>query len=254
MFCPECTNKLFTFTVSTDTGAVILDFCGNCGGIWTDKGEANFIKIKDLLPLIPFLPKKGKHSTIQYNLLCPKDRTTLEIYRAESVPNDVSLYHCLICKGMWFPEKMFFKFKIAQKAKINYFKSWKIPLTSVYSVLLPILLITILGGGVLLAKVMYQNQEIRIKAKDVISKPLVLQPEPGIAVINFNSEKAAIASIRYWLNLKVTTDISISTTPQKSHTIILKNLEIGRTYSYQIILRQPEEVTSPIYTFKTKEE
>ena len=38
------------------------------------------------------------------------------------------------------------------------------------------------------------------------------------------------------------------------HTVTLKNLDPGTHYSYQIVLKTPEEINSEVYTFTTAKE
>jgi Zn-finger nucleic acid-binding protein len=252
MLCPECNHQLLPVTVKTDTGDVSLDYCASCGGIWADQGKANFVKTKDLTPLLALLPQKGIHPPPQ-NTFCPKDRNILEAYRGNNVPLDINLYHCPKCNGMWFPEHAFREFKAAQEAKINYFKTWKIPLASIYAVLLPVFILISLTGGLYFILFGFNSgTEIRTKAKDVISKPIVLHPSPDQVLISFTTGQPQTVNIAYWITPREVQQAWVSQTPSQTHTILLKDLEPDRTYSYQLIIPGPPEVKSPVYIFSTR--
>ena len=80
----------------------------------------------------------------------------------------------MVCGGIFFPEGTITQFKDAQEIKINYFKTWKIPLHSIYAILLPLLLIIILGSGLIATLFGIQRgSDVRIKAKETVSKPLL---------------------------------------------------------------------------------
>lgn len=252
MLCPECNATLSPIQLTTATGNVVLDYCATCGGIWSDQGEINFVKLKDLGPLSRLLPQKPQHPTIQYHL-CPKDRNTLELFKGESVPADISIFRCQVCGGIFFPEGTLPNFKHAQESKINYFKSWKIPLHSVYAILLPLLLILVLGGGLLATIVSVQRgTDIRSKAKEAVSKPLVLSPAASEILISFTTITPSITKIKYWIKPDVVTEAWVSPAPDTVHTVRLKYLEENQSYSYQLIVTEPNPYESPVYLFTTK--
>ncbi len=251
MLCPECNHPLLPIEVKSLTQNVQLDYCGSCGGVWTDSGEINFIDEKELAAVAGLLPKFPVHSQIQYNL-CPRDRATLAIFKAESIPVNLDVLRCPTCGGLWFPDSNILKFKKAQEVKLNYFKAWNIPLPSIYAILLPAFLLVILGAS-LFATIsgINQGQDIRSRAHDLISKPIILHPAQDQIVINFTTEKDSVTKIKYWINPDEAIEIPVSSTAQKSHTIILRNLEVDKSYSFQLLITEPESIISQVYTFET---
>lgn len=253
MLCPECNHPLRSITLKTHIKPIAIDYCNVCAGIWVEHDAINFLTEEDLAPLLTVLPKNPQHPTI-YTNLCPKDRETLQIFRGENVPQNQTLFNCPKCRGWWFPDKQLFEFKKAQNAKLNYFKTWNIPLSSIYAVILPIAVFVLLGAGLFASTYLVgKPSDVRTRARDVISKPLILHPTPEQIVISFTTEKATYSKIRYWLNPAETTQVYVSSTPKTSHTIILRGLQQNREYLYQLIIEQPETVESPIYTFSTEE-
>jgi len=254
MFCPECNLNLQPISLKSETGDVVLDFCGNCAGVWSDQGEVNYIKYNNLIPLENSLPNTpfDPHADYQF-LMCPKDRSPLRFFRRESVPQYLSLMRCSQCSGIWFPKKSLIDFKRAQEAKVNYFQAWKIPLPSIYAVLLPLLVLAILGSGIFsIMSGTKQGQDMRIKAQELISPPKTQFPDTTSVVINFTTQKPEITKLRYWKDVFSKIEIPISAIPQTSHYIVLKNLDSQTKYSYEIILISPDSLQSPIYTFTTE--
>lgn len=252
MFCPDCNQKLLPLTLKTDTGNITIDYCASCGGVWADQGEVNFIKEKDLGSLKSVLPL-DYIPVLNPSHFCPRDREKLTLFKSESVPQNLEIYRCQKCSGIWFPQNSFLTFKEAQATKLDYFKKWNIPLHSIYAILLPVLLIAVMTGGIAATLIgLKDGTDTRTRAKDVLSEPLVVSPEDGQVLISFSTYKEATTKIKYWLNPNEVTEIWASATPQTTHTVILKNLETGKAYSYQIMIVDPEPLTTPIYVFTAK--
>jgi hypothetical protein len=169
------------------------------------------------------------------------------------VPQYLNLLRCSRCSGIWFPKKSLIDFKKAQESKLNYFQTWKIPVPSVYAVLLPLLVLAILGSGFFsIINSSRQTQDTRIKAQGLISTPLIQFPDTNSAVVSFTTSKPEITSIRYWKDSESKIEIPISTTEKTSHYIVLINLQSQTKYNYEIDLVSPDNLTSAIYSFTTQ--
>ena len=70
--------------------------------------------------------------------------------------------------------------------------------------------------------------------------------------ISFNTKTPAISKLRYWTRQNTVQEQFVSSTPKTAHTIILKYLERGKKYSYQLLIPADVEIVSPIYTFETE--
>lgn len=251
MLCPSCNHKLLPVSLKGKMGPVVLDYCQICGGVWSDQGEINFVELKNLSPLFQLIPSIVRDSS-QDRLLCPRDKHVLQLFRAESVPPDTSIFRCENCDGIFFPTATLPEFKKAQEAKVNYFKTWKIPLPSVYAVLLPLLLVLLIGGGLVATIGSFrQDTEVRTQAKDAFSRPLVYFPSSSTAQIHFTTSKNAATKIRYWTDPNLPNEAWVSVTQKTMHSITLVNLEVNQTYSYQLVMLEPEPAVSAIYTFST---
>lgn len=251
MLCPQCNHTLNPISLKSDTSDIALDYCTVCGGVWSDHGNINFLRLKDLRPLLSVLPPTPAQ-TFTSSFLCPKDRSPLQVFKGESVPVNLDVYQCMKCNGFWFPHKNLEDFKKAQELKINYFKAWNIPLHSVYAILLPVMILGVVTAGLIAAtRGVQQRQDVQTRAKDIISKPFILHPTPQQAVISFTTEKPSTTKLIYWLRPTDTTEVEISKTDKTTHTVTLNNLELNRTYSYQIIVVTPEKFESQVFTFET---
>lgn len=252
MLCPECNHSLLAINLRTRTGSVALDYCNFCGGVWTDYGEVNFLSDADMEPLAQVLPQNPQHPSSSSHF-CPKDRNILQFFKAESIPAYLDSLRCPACNGMFFPNKNLLQIKKAQKAKIDYFKSWNIPLQTVYAIVIPVFLFVVLGVS-LFATIfsLNQGQDVRSRAADEISKPIVLHPSDDTVVISFTTQSQMKSSIKYWILPDTTTDLIISETPQTNHSIIIENLAPGINYNFQLTVESNQKLTSPVYMFAAK--
>lgn len=254
MLCPECNRPLLPVTINSDTLSMVLDYCAHCGSVWSDPGEVNFLELKDLSPLIRLLPDKPIHMSLPQHV-CPRDRHQLVHFQGESIPAHMDIFRCPKCTGIWFPHSTLFAFKKAQDAKLNYFKLWNIPLSSIYAILLPALLLIIIGGSLVATlSGVQKNTDVRIRAEQPISKPLILTPGNDEVLISFSTQKPAITKIKYWLRQDITTEEWVSPGIKSTHTLQLHHLEEGKAYSFQIIIvNAGTPIVSPVYHFTPKE-
>lgn len=253
LLCPNCNNHLSTKQVQTSSsGTISVDTCDACGGVYFDRGEVNRIP-KGVAAKLVHEPhakqvnsKKGKHH-------CPKCGSDLERYWGESVPNDVYVLRCPACHGAWFQEQELVKFKKAQAAKIDFFKTWKIPLPSLSSVMLPISLFVLLSGTMWIALDQIQeNQDLRSFAREILTTPqIVPDVELSRASIIFTTKQEAQTEMDFYYKKPDNKIIlSISGEPSTTHLITIEDLVPGTKYFYTIRVTTGEEsFTTPEYSF-----
>lgn len=129
MSCPNCNTPL---TIIRCKNNLAIDHCPTCGGTFFHENEINRIDLADAKRLAKmrintFVSGNAKH--------CPRDRALLAPMVAESIPQFVTLLQCDECRSIFaFPDDLL-HFKNAQNAKINYFKTWQIPIPTLRSVL-----------------------------------------------------------------------------------------------------------------------
>lgn len=249
MFCPDCHRNLLPISLTSGDDRVVLDYCASCGGVWSDRGEVNYIKLKELMPLAQALPNNPKEPN-EPTHLCPRDRIKMEIFKGESVPTYLDLYRCDKCSGVWFPYSTLFQFKQAQTAKLKYFKSWQLPLHSIYAILLPVLILFIIGGGLIATlSGVTRNTDVRLRAQDPISRPLIINVKADEVYIGFTTITPAQTKIRYWIEGQPVTETWVSSNPQERHTVRLTGLTPQAIYYFELVIVGPSEVVSPIHSF-----
>lgn len=252
MNCPKCGNTLATKTVKTAaSGSIEVDLCETCGGVYFDRGEVNRITKTDA----DRLSNTHTHGVMHDGTnRCPKCGASLERYWGESVPSDVYVLRCPDCSGTWFTQDELEKFKEAQSAKINYFRTWKIPLSSLSSVLIPIALFVVLTGSTLIVADQVRNQQRTASyAREVLTNPAVIRGDDGqsLTLVFTTKEKATTTLlINGYQGYEGVTTLPISTTPKTAHQITLRNLGSGQTYFYRIhVVTGEDSIYSAEYSF-----
>ncbi len=130
MKCPNCGAQ---FQIIFCHNNLAIDHCNSCGGTFFKENEINRLTLADAKRLYK---KKENESITGEEKLCPKDKIAMSAVRTESVPQHVTLLQCDQCHGIFaYPDDLI-AFKLAQTAKINYYKIWQIPLPSLKAVLI----------------------------------------------------------------------------------------------------------------------
>lgn len=253
LLCPNCNHKLTTKRVRTSSsGTIDIDTCEACGGVYFDRGEVNRIPREEAEKLLEEHSPKAVDTT-KGTQLCPKCGSSLKRYWGESVPADVYILRCPSCHGAWFPENDLVKFKEAQNAKIQFHKTWNIPLPSLSSVMLPISLFVLLTGSLWVTiREIRKNSELRSYARGMLTTPSEIHdPELRRSTIIFTTRKPAKTElIFYYSKPSGKIVLPVSTEPATTHMVTVPNLISGTTYYYYISVVTGEEAfESPEYSF-----
>lgn len=167
MLCPNCKEKMEEDVID---GQAILH-CSNCGGTFFQENGINRIS---LISSQSLASDKKINEISTADKLCPRDHTILVPLRSEeSIPQDVILFRCDTCHGIFTHPNDLVIFKKAQSIKIDYFKIWGIPLPSIKSVAVIsfLLFVSVIS---LITYSDWQRQNIyRIQAEDMIQKIFV---------------------------------------------------------------------------------
>lgn len=254
MKCPKCGKGLSLKKIhTTKTGSIEADYCKSCGGIFFDKGEVNRVSHEtahDLAEQAPGHVDTSEPGTGE----CPKCGADLKQYFGESVPNDVHVLRCPECSGTWFDAEELDHFKEAQDAKINYFKTWKMPMSSLSAVLIPIALLVVMTGSTVLTvnrleEVNYQ----RTRASEILSTPSVIPgPERNSATIIFATSEPARTEIEFTYARPLgTVTLPLDEGFGNNHQINITDLEPGQRYTYKInVVTYEDSFTSDMYEFE----
>jgi len=99
--CPKCSGKLKPFEAFTPQGAIELDRCAECDGIWFDDMEAS--AYFDMAQDLPEFREALASSTVT-ELACP--RCTSNAFKLDEVrfvrTHNVLLDFCRQCGGLFF--------------------------------------------------------------------------------------------------------------------------------------------------------
>lgn len=151
--CPDCKKELIEVTFDSEkAGKIHCFYCSNCGGAFFEHWDSNLLTLDEIKrELERVFSQEEDLSQINTEPDCPFDQSTMRPVISEAVPSNVRIYFCPFCHGNWFPKSELVKFKQAQERKVLKFKSMNLPLASVFSVFLPVLLVfTMLGSAFLI--------------------------------------------------------------------------------------------------------
>lgn len=237
MVCPDCGGVLSQISIANfDTSFR----CIKCGGFFTQSWVVNRMpdKAMDHWPVMEYDRLMAKLGSGE----CPRDKKLMERYVGPSVPKEVTVFVCKDCKWWWWPEDTLNRYKPAQTAKKDYFKTWGKVMTATL-VMLPMLGILVLVGGVGVAlNLMQSNQRTVVNAGSGIRNFSAVYLGGGKAIISFSGQQK-ITTLSYrqggeikWMRAEVSWENGVS-------IVRLENLEKNSIYVVDILGGE--------YTFKT---
>jgi Zn-finger nucleic acid-binding protein len=121
MICPNDNTMMHQATLPAHYGQkVVIDQCGDCGGLWfdalelykTQSGAGESIEKLDTALLRS--PTEIDHST----LLCPRDKTILSQFNDSRFPKEILLMRCEVCQGFWLNRGEFSKYQESRRKLI----------------------------------------------------------------------------------------------------------------------------------------
>lgn len=253
MNCPLCHTPFKESEIeTTDKQISTIYECLNCGGHFFPRTLINFITSHDAKNIDSVIPQKpGTHH--DQILTCPQCNQNLITISDDAVPHDVTIYACPEGHGDFYPKDELGKFKKAQEIKLDYHKTWGIPLKSIFTILLPVIIffsaVTVLP---LTLERMRSSQENRTKASNLLTQPLITPISSTQTVISFSTTRPYYS----FLNLASTNQppqkITISESATTNHMITLKDLSAQTKYTFTITLSSTTSATTtPEYSFST---
>ena len=118
MFCPNDNGALHHTTVPSHYGQkVIIDQCGDCGGLWFDAFELYKVKpgADELVEDLDSTSLTTPTNIINTPLRCPRDKTVLSQFDDPRFPGDIILMRCSSCQGFWLNRGEFTRFQQARE-------------------------------------------------------------------------------------------------------------------------------------------
>lgn len=128
MHCPNCRHIL---TV-VDLDNTQVEHCNSCGGTLFEENEINRITLKDAERLALM---KQTDVISAGDKISPRDGSAMTRINRPSIPNHITLLGSESTGEVFaYPDDLV-EFKQAQDAKVNYYKTWRIPMPALQQVL-----------------------------------------------------------------------------------------------------------------------
>lgn len=236
MKCPNCGSQ---FQIIFCNNNLAIDHCNSCGGTFFKENEINRLTLSDAKRLYH---KKETESISGEEKLCPKDKIPMSQIRGESVPQHVTLLQCDRCRGVFaYPDDLV-AFKLAQTAKINYYKIWQIPLPSLKAVLVYSFV------SAIALTVVYQFSHINRPLERVRAGQDICQLEfikSDNSTVLYCKTQYAFRSEAHFKNLETREEVvrPINQNPETAHILSVSKDDIapGNNICVKIILRSDKD-------------
>jgi Zn-finger nucleic acid-binding protein len=116
--CPQCNREMNEVMVRANPGQlIVLDQCGQCGGIWCDKWELFPVDPDEAERIDPLneVLLKDRTALTHKPLYCPRCTAALHIFAEPILPKDIQLQRCRRCDGIWLNRGQFRRYKEFQR-------------------------------------------------------------------------------------------------------------------------------------------
>ncbi len=230
MSCPNCGQELRAYHLDNQS----VFHCRNCGGTFFDENGVNRISLRSSVQLAADR-KNDEISGDQKR--CPKDgNRLLAILNDEAIPHEVTLLRCQSCRGIFvYPEDLV-RFKKAQGAKVDYYKMWQTPLSSLRTVIVLTFIMVISAGLYFTYNTIQNNTARRLQAADQI-KNMSITVSGRFLFMTFQTATAVRSQIILndkTINKKIVKNIADK--PTKTHVFTTTELNLADEITYQIVL------------------
>lgn len=112
MLCPRCSTSTRPAIEPTPAGAIELDYCPSCRGIWFDRGELEALLLQvrsDIQPIglptpsdEPASRRCPRHGVLMIERTLSTARLRSSVYgQSGEVPDGVTIDQCPACLGIW---------------------------------------------------------------------------------------------------------------------------------------------------------
>ena len=230
MSCPNCSESMKAFYVDSQ----YVNHCSSCGCTFFEENSINRITYDSARNLSQdkyrkFISSKDKQCPLDFAPLVPISNT-------EAVPAHITLFACPSCSGVLVYPDDLLKFKKAQGAKIDYYKTWGKPFASLQAILIVFFIFILSISSYLTINTLQNRASYKSEASDLF-KTLSIIKSGHYILIGFRTNTPLKSQI-VLLNNKSGKQIirTISEAPKKVHEIILTEVDLTDDISYRIIL------------------
>lgn len=159
--CPDCQHELIEVSFDSDkAGKIHCWYCSNCGGSFFEHWDSNLLTLDDIKNELARLFKQDEEVVnINQTPKCPLDQNIMQCVASTAVPANIKIFYCPVCRGNWFPKGELIKFKTEQEGKLAQFKKMNVPMSSIFSLFLPVLFVAIMTGITFYARSVLLNQQ-----------------------------------------------------------------------------------------------
>ena len=118
MQCPACNSEMKQVSARANPGTlIVLDQCGQCGGIWCDKWELFPVAPDEAQRLDPLDVEALKNPLAleEKPLYCQRCTAALQLFHDPLLPSEIHLRRCIRCEGIWLNRGQFGRYKNFQQ-------------------------------------------------------------------------------------------------------------------------------------------
>lgn len=230
MSCPNCGRQLVGLPLDNQ----IVFHCANCGGSFFDENGINRISLKSAIQLST---DKKTEEISGAQKRCPKDGYRMSaILNDEAIPRNITLIRCQRCHGIFaYPDDLI-QFKKAQNSKVDYYKMWQSPLSSLRAVIVLSFIVIVSAGLFFTFNTIQNNTATQFQASDLI-KNMSIRSSGRFIFMTFQTTYPSRSQII--LNDKTinkTIVKNIADKPTKTHVFTTTELNLGDEITYQLVL------------------
>lgn len=229
MSCPNCGRELTPQQL--DNQAIF--HCDNCGATFFDENGINRVTLLSALQLAK--AKKTEEISGEQKR-CPKHHRSLEMITNDpAVPPGVTLLRCPMCHGIFAYADDLLAFKRAQNAKVDYYKMWQTPFSSLRNVVV-LSFVVLVSAGIYFSYNAVQNNTARqLQASDLI-KNVDIRSSGRFLFLTFQTNTAVRSQIVFndrTIDRQIVRNVSDELT--KTHVFSTTELNLGDEITYQIL-------------------
>ncbi len=230
MLCPNCSEMM----KSDYYDGQYVSHCSSCGASFFEANGINRITFDTASKLSA---DKYRNVISPAEKLCPKDFTPFNaLSNTEAIPSNLVLFECPTCGGVFAYPSDLVKFKKAQGAKIDYFKTWERPFASVHSVLVIFVILVLSAATILTFNTIQNRTSVSSEASDLFKSLTIIQ-SGHYRILSFRTSTPLKSQIIITNNRdgsRIFKDISKEFS--KYHQLVLTDLDEKTPYSYEIVL------------------
>lgn len=242
MMCPNCRNPLVAFNQNE-----AIQHCEFCGGTFFEENQLNRISITDVQELTK--GSTNDRELIQIKM-CPKDNLPMTLLREESIPHFINIHTCSTCHGLFVTAKDLLAFKRAQKAKIAFYKEWRIPLPSLQAVLVYSLAFIFVFGIFTYMKSFYQQNAPKTQAEAIV-RNVRISAAGESTLVYFTTDTNYVSTLVFQNEQGIElTRVPLSTTPSEVHFGKIATIPRSEHTFFKVILvKDTQRVESSLIPF-----